>query len=172
MALDPFTTVVRLALINYKTGAVKLGIMPTGLTLFDDTWLDRGRRTLQHWLGNGCSREFLFTLRPALEQAVAMYRAEYPMLFEWAYSGLERVKTTYACSNVAETIALAMRTLRDPAQPQAVQPTWNSADINAVMILLQLLQADPAKKHLMECIDVLLNGNKPIVSTEPEDQKI
>jgi hypothetical protein len=158
--LDPLTTVVRLAFINYKKGPIKLGILPSGLALFDDSWLDRGRRTLQHWLGNGCSREFLFTLRPALEQAVVLFHSRYAYLLDWAYLGLTQMQNIYAYSNVAETITLAMRTLKDPPRTDLVdvRSPWSDAELDAVVVLMKLLQQNPRHVYIMDSIDVLLNG--------------
>jgi hypothetical protein len=172
--LDPLTTVVRLALINYRTSGVKVGITTSGIVLFNDTWLDRGRRTLHHWLGNGCSRDFLFALRPPLEKAVLWYRDQYPELFEWAHAGLGRLKATYSCSNVAETLTLAMRTLKDPvsafvdntgtktiATTKAVTPGWLDSEIQALMALLHLLHLHPMKGYIADCIEVFLDGKAP-----------
>jgi hypothetical protein len=158
--LDPLTTVVRLAFINYKRGPIKLGILPSGLALFDDSWLDRGRRTLHHWLGNGCSREFLFTLRPALEHAVVFFHTRYAYLLDWAYLGLAQMQNTYACSNVAETITLAMRTLKDPPRADSAETRspWSDAELDAVVVLMKLLQQNPSHTYIMDSIDVLLNG--------------
>lgn len=164
--LDPLTTVVRLALINYKSGNVKIGITTNGIVIFNDSWMDRSRRTLQYWLGNGCSREFLFALRPPLEQAVIMYRDRFPLLFELAYRGLERLKTTYSCSNVSETITLAMRTLQDPInqivqdckQDSEQKTLWTDYDIEAVLVWLRLLNENQSKSYIADCIDLFLDG--------------
>ncbi len=172
--LDPLTTVVRLALINYRPGPVKIGITTSGIVLFTDTWLDRSRRTLQYWLGNGCSREFLYTLRPSLEQAVLLYRDQYPALFQWAHSGLSKLKTTYNCSNVSETITLAMRALHDPSQQLQSHalaiPTllsnrtthsssiYTDEEIQSIMAWLRLLETNPSKTYIADAIDVFLNG--------------
>lgn len=177
MNLDPLTTIVRLALINYRPGPVKIGITANGIVLFNDTWLDRSRRTLQYWLGNGCSREFLYTLRPPLELAVILYRDQYPELFQWAHSGLAKLKQTYNCSNVSETITLAMRTLYDPAstalqqlqqvvtQQRPVHPVHAASkhsdeEIRALMAWLRLLEAAPSKLYIADAIEVFLDGQQ------------
>lgn len=161
--LDPLTTVIRLALIAYRGDHVKVGITQTGIVLFTDTWLDRSRRTLYHWLGNGCSREFLFALRPPLEQAVAWYRHQYPVLFDWAYAGLAKLRTTYTCSNVAETITLAMRTLQDPAVTtlNTLPPAWSDVEIKALISWLTLLHQNPAKLYIADGIELFLEGKAP-----------
>jgi hypothetical protein len=170
--LDPLTTIVRLAFINYKKGPIKLGILPSGLALFDDSWVDRSRRTLQHWLGHGCSREFLFTLRPALEQAVYLFHTRYQYLLDWAHLGLTQMQAIYACSNVAETITLAMRTLKDPPRADLgdVRSIWSDAELEAVVMLMKLLQSNPRQTYLMDSIDVILNGKaaeQPFVDQPP-----
>lgn len=162
--LDPLTTVVRLALLAYRGDHVKVGITQTGIVLFTDTWLDRGRRTLHHWLGNtGCSREFLYALRPPLEQAVVWYRAQYPVLFEWAYAGLAKLRATYTCSNVAETLTLAMRTLQDPVLPNltTLPPAWSEAEIKALIAWLQLLHQNPTRVYIADCVEMFLDGKAP-----------
>lgn len=161
--LDPLTTVIRLALIAYRGDNVKVGITPGGIVLFSDTWMDRSRRTLHYWLGSGCSREFLYALRGPLEQAVIWYRQQYPVLFDWAHAGLAKLRGTYSCSNVAETITLAMRTLKDPVVPNltALPPAWSEAEIQAMIAWLTLLHQHPTKVYLADCIEMFLDGKAP-----------
>lgn len=161
--LDPLITVVRLALINYKSGNVKIGISTSGVVLFTDSWMDRSRRTLHYWLGNGCSREFLFALRPPLEQAVVLYRDRFPFLFELAFRGLERLKDTYSCSNVSDTILLAMRTLQDPISINKSKvtpelPAWTDYEIEAVLVWLRLLNENQSKMYISDSIELFLDG--------------
>ncbi len=181
-ALDPFSTLVRLALLNFMNDGVKIGIGNNSIHFFEDTWLDWARRTMLSLSTSGYSRETLHKLRVPMQRALFWYGEACPDLFELAVNGLAKLKTNYrdttcsTCGNVLETINFTMQIIKSKTLLADMTMTpvldelkacWSAKDVEAVQALFVFLKSDDGRGRavFIKCIqDYILHKEQAIMT--------
>lgn len=167
LAIDPFSTVVRFALLPYMERGVKVGIVNNAITFFRPTVIDTVRRTVRSWMSEGCSKHSLYALRVPFGRAVRWYYGMAPELFEMARTGIERLRSNYSDSNATAALDMVVDILDnpeegddDPETPmlQRLRHMWGQEDID--VIVRQLRRLPRAGNPLYECetIDRTVQG--------------
>lgn len=177
-SLDPFTTIISLAMLAVMPPGVKLGIRNNSIIFFHPTIVDTISRTLQSLTNNGCTRDCLYRLRTPVRRAVEWYGYEScPEVFNMAYQGLSRLRETYrqhGGGNVTDTIEFCMQLLRpeglEGAEPESLegkpslrrlQAAWNADERRTVGDLFQLVTNNPDKSFYITCIHDIVRGKEP-----------
>ena len=88
-ALDPFSSVARIALLPYMPRGVKIGIVDNAIRFYHPTLLDTVRRSIDSLRTTGCSKHSLFNLEVPFRRAVAWYAERAPDVLPMAREGLE-----------------------------------------------------------------------------------
>lgn len=171
VALDPFSTVVRLALLSFMEDGVKIAIVRHSIVYSKDTLVDRAMRTFLSWTNPGYSREALYTLRHPLELARRWY--DVPFLFELAADGLHKLQRNYKLSsgNVVDTITFAIYTLQTPttdtepltSTERWLRYNWQRDEINALIKWFELLKTPTGqtdRAFIISSIDNYIKGKE------------
>lgn len=179
--LDPFSTLVQLALLSFKDNGVKIGIVNNTIVFFENTKFDIAYRSIRYYIfwQPEYSRDCLFNLQDPIERAVEYY--DLPLLFDLAYRGLEKLKNNYRDSksgNARSTIESTMKCLRrtrpssSPVQGSGNEPRhasepaaplrtfWRPAEIDVVMLLFRLLVDHPDETYRIQLITNCLKGRE------------
>lgn len=177
-ALDPLSTVVRLAELSRLEPGVKIGIVRNSIVIHRPTLVDRLIRTGSSFFTQGCTKHALFHLRLPLERAVAWHHRQVPRLFAMALEGLAVLQASYAADpadgNVTSTIRLAIKTLEEPdkvvpenleGRPalQRLRAAWTDGEIAALRQLVPLVATSDGQKqeHVIRSIEALLQSKEP-----------
>lgn len=135
-ALDPFSTLVQLALLSFKDNGVKIGIVNNSIVFFENNWFDWSFRTARNFLYSGYSRECFFNFEEPIERAVEYY--DLPLLFELAYRGLDKLKGNYrdfksgnARKAIEATMKCLLRRTRGGSPVHHTAPPQHSASHSA-----------------------------------------
>lgn len=175
-ALDPLSTVVRLALLGHMSPGVKIGIVHNTIVFHELNLWDRLWRTGASFVHPGCSKHSLFHLRIPVERAVAWYYHKCPEIFKMALEGLHALAKSYdsdpSDGNVTATIGLISKILEAPDRvvPEslegkpalvALRNAWVDEEINALNACLALLRAQPKKQSIVAAVAVLVQGKDP-----------
>jgi hypothetical protein len=181
-ALDPFSTLVRLALLNFMNDGVKIGIGNNSIHYFEDTWMDWARRTVLSISSSGYSRETMYKLRIPMQRAVMWFGDACPELFALAIDGLIKLKTNYrdtacsTCGNVIETINFTIQNIKTKSvipdfemTPvlQDLKNCWSTKDIDAVKLLFSFLKSDTGNSQavFIKCIqDFIFQKEQTLVT--------
>jgi len=177
-ALDPLSTVIRLALLSGFKPGVKIGIVNNTIVIHRPTLIDRMLRTGASFFTQGCTKHALFHLRLPLERAVAWYHHEVPLLFDMALEGLRVLAESYASDpadgNVTSTIQLVIKILEecDAVAPepiddkpalQRLRDAWSTHEIAALRLLVPLLldgDTSMPRESVINSVEELLRGKE------------
>jgi hypothetical protein len=175
-ALDPFSTVVRLALLPYMPRGVKIGIVNNSIVYFHPTVWHLMWRTLISFVNKGCTKHALYNLRLPFERAIQWYYTAAPELFHMARAGLRLLSENYqqdpSSGNVTATIASIICLLDDPdavpTEDLSDKPTlarlqrcWRSDEIQAVASHAALLTHTKDSAFIVKCVDDFIRGKEP-----------
>jgi hypothetical protein len=177
-SLDPFTTIISLAILAVMPPGVKLGIRNNSIIFFQPTVFDIISRTFQSITNNGCTRDCLYRLRTPVRRAVEWYGYDScPEVFNMAYKGLARLRETYKQNgggNVTDTIEFCMQLLRpeglEGTEPeslvgkpslQRLQKAWSVEERKAVGDLFLLMTSNPDQAFYITCIHEIVKGKEP-----------
>lgn len=169
--LDPFSTIVKLALLPYMDNGVKIGICHNSVVFFQPTAIDLARRWFQSWTNIGCTRNCLFHLRTPIERAVLWYKQLTPDLFSTASDGLGKLKTTYESGNALDTLTFAIQQIQCPQIIQKediyqnpmlkkLMESWTPEEVHAITEWFRLLKLNPHQKYIIRCIDEFIAGKE------------
>lgn len=180
-ALDPFSTVLRLALLRHLPENTKVGIIDNALRFYQPTLMGSLWRTYDNFTHtHGVSHHALYQLRTPIERALDWYYADKTApVFKMASGGLLRLAGNYVRpeqGNVLETLRLFSTLLANAAthsqrvslefntgtdRPRLVRlrESWTPAEIAAVCSWISLLESDEENRHdIIECIDRFLTA--------------
>lgn len=184
--LDPFSTLVRIALLPYLPNGTKVAIMNNSILYTPPTLFGKMLRTGMHYIGPGCSRDMMHTLRHPIEHAVCWY-PDAKELFDRAKDGLERLKRTYSDSgNVKDALTLTIAVFDHPKShiPETsetlseLRKSWSKNEIDIVVLLFRQLAETPSEEYLVDCIIKFVEGkqvslrqiiNRPLVGEVNQD---
>lgn len=168
LAVDPFSTVVRFALLPYMTRGVKVGIVSNAIEFFRPNVIDTVRRTVRSWVSEGCSKHSLYALRVPFGRAVRWYYDDAPELFAMARAGLERLRSNYSDSNATAALDTVVDILDnpdddaddDPESPmlQRLRAMWTREDIDVIVRQLKRLPRAGDPEYECETIDRTIQG--------------
>lgn len=180
-ALDPFSTVVRLALLPYMSRGVKIGIVNNRIVYYRPNWFDLICRTLMSLANRGCTKHTLFHLRLPFERAIRWYQKCAPEVFVAAAQGLAMLSETYSddptAGNVTATINAIAKLLERPEDldPEdlsnkpallRLKRGWTTEEIEIVARQINLLKttedADRVET-MIRCIDEFVSGKEPVI---------
>jgi hypothetical protein len=171
-ALDPFSTVARIALLPYMDQGVKIGIYKNTIVFHQPTVADWLRRSALSWFTQGCTKHGLFHLRVPMERATLWYAEKVPSVFEMTREGLDRLESNYGGSgNVCETIASISRSIQHTNQIvpedmsnkpslQRLKTSWSDQELEAICKLFTLLRKEKSA-FIVECIEEFIRGKEP-----------
>lgn len=176
--LDPFSTLVNLALLSLMPDGVKIGIQNNAIVYYTPSLLDTVVRTVQSWANKGCTRESLHHLWFPVRRAMDWYDA--PLLTQAAKVGMDKLIDTYTNDrggNVVHALQRARGLLdRDPAvtdsmgqaEDLATRPrlqelchAWSEEERKAVSQLFALARAQPTQAHYRTSVMEILRGKAP-----------
>lgn len=189
-ALDPLSTVVRLALLGHMSPGVKIGIVHNTIVFHEMNIWDRLWRTGASLVHPGCSKHSLFHLKIPVERAVVWYYHKCPEIFRMALEGLAALSRSYdsdpADGNVTATIGLIAKILESPDKviPESLEGkpalvelrnAWSDDEINAINATLALLRSQPRRHSVVSAVAVLVQGKDPelfrIIRASPLDRR-
>lgn len=166
--LDPFSTLVRIALLSYLPEGTKIGILNNSILYTPPTLIGKLLRTGMHYIGPGCSRDMMHTLRHPIEHAVCWY-PEAKELFEKAKDGLRMLRDTYSDSgNVKDALSLTIAVFDHPKThiPETsetlieLRKSWSKNEISIIVFMFRQLAEKPNHEYLIDCIVRFVEGKQ------------
>ena len=189
--LDPFSTIIYLALLPYKPAGVKIGIEHNHITYFYDCWFDKLRRTLYDRMYCGYSRLAILHLKSPIKRAIEWYhRSNTDEAFQLARQGLEALRSTYEnshdeTSNAVKqllTSYIALMSVSADAGPgrrerhnsgsgdnftdaelNSLKDAWSDQELDIVNEMFRLIKQAPAdlQDARVTNIEVFVRGKQP-----------
>ncbi len=167
--VDPFSTVVRLALLPFMPEETKIGICDNSIVFFQTSYTSWLLRNVWSLTKQGCSRHDLHHLRAPIERANSWYRTKAPEVLKSAAEGLRRLARVYRNhGNVRETICSMIKLLEEeePGEleldPQiaSLRNAWDDNEIGAVKQLFVLLKSQ-SSEYIVGAIKQFITGKEP-----------
>ena len=174
LALDPFSLVVRLALLPFMEDGVKIGIVDNAVVYFQPNYWDIFWRTIRSLRNPGCTKHSLHKLHTPIERAIDWYHDDVPEVFALARRGLDRLAKTYGndpnSGNVLATINAVIRMLDDPSTVAEIDTTsrpalerlrkmWDREELESISKDFDLLKS--GKLYIIESINSKIKGKEP-----------
>ena len=177
-ALDPFSTVLRLAMLQHLPENTKIGIIDNALRFYQPTLLGSLWRTFDNFTRiHGVSHHALYQLRPPIERALDWYLSDTTaIVFKMASAGLLKLAQNYTRpeqGNVLETLRLFSTLLASPQPKRAsielkavdrprltrLRESWKSTEITAMCSWVTLLENDDEnRRDIIASIDRFLTA--------------
>jgi hypothetical protein len=185
--LDPFSTIIYLALLPYKPEGIKIGIQDNRITYFYDHWLDRVRRTFYDRFYCGYSRIAILHLKSPIKRAIEWYCNDRTTeAFVLARSGLESLRGTYDTAHdetstaVKQLLSTYIALLDQPtrrehknsdsigdnftdAELNSLRDAWTLEELDIVNEMFKLIKQAPAELQdaRVNNIEVFVGGKQP-----------
>jgi len=173
--IDPFTCLVRLAVLEFKPYNTKLSIKNNKIT-YNDPHILQG--TLR-WT-NGDNREDIHNIYNPIIKALQWYDLEnndIKNIFKYAIKGLEKLKDSYEQnSTITHSIEYYISYIKAQLKKKKehyeetntifiqFKELWNEREINIINnMLLELNENEESKDSLIDAIEVILNNKEKIV---------
>ena len=174
--IDPFTCLIRLAVLVFKPEHTKLSIKNNKIS-YNDPHLLQG--TIR-WT-NGDNREDIHNIYNPIIKALQWYDLEnddIKNIFKYAIKGLEKLKESYdENSTITHSIEYYISYIKTNLKQKKnnyqetnsifiqFKELWNDREINIINnMLLELNENDESKDSLIDAIEVILNNKENIVA--------